>query len=87
MGRLLLAAPALPAAAIAHASVQEPPKPSSFATCVSSTEPALTADERARLEKGIAGVEQALDAVRSFKLPPGTDPAFRFAPIVSKRRG
>jgi hypothetical protein len=83
MNRLLLAAPI--AAVAAGSAAQDSPKPSPLAACLVSSDTTLGADDRARAEKGIAGVEQALSAVRDFKLPPDTDPAFRFAPMMSRR--
>lgn len=86
MSKLLLAMPALPAAAVAAQS-QDAPKPSAFASCIAAAESALDADERARLEKSLAGMEQSLKAIRDFKLPPDTDPALRFSAMKSRRRG
>jgi hypothetical protein len=84
MNTLLLAAPV--GALTAGAAAQESPKPSPLAACIVSSDTTLNADDRARAEKGIAGVEQALSVIRDFKLPPDTDPAFRFAPMASRRR-
>jgi hypothetical protein len=85
-GKLLLAAPALPAAAIAAAQSEPPPKPSPFASCIAASEHTFSAEERARLEKAIGGLEQSLKTIREFKLPPDTDPAMHFRPLQSPRR-
>jgi hypothetical protein len=42
--------------------------------------PAATAEE---IRKQKANVEQALKAVRDYPLPPGSDPAFVFAPLAA----
>lgn len=84
MSKWLLAAPALPAATIAAAQSQDKPKPSAFASCIAASEASLSAEERARLEKGIASLEDALRTIREFKLPSGADPAFRFTAMKSR---
>jgi len=86
VNRLLLAAPGLPAAALAAAQPSAPPKPSAFAACIAASEPSLTADERARVEKSLGGLEQSLKAIRDFKVPPDADPAMYFRPLKSRRR-
>ena len=82
---MLLAMPALPAA-IAAAQPQEPPKPSTFASCIAASETTLSVEERARLEKSLAGLEQSLKVIREFKLPADADPAQRFTAMKSRRR-
>ena len=83
-GKLLLTAPALPAAAFAAAQVADAPKPSTFAACVAASDPSLGADERARVEKGIGSLESSLAAIRDFKLPADADPALRFSALKSR---
>lgn len=86
--RLLLAAPALPAAALALSGDNPPdgpPRPSPFAACIAATDTSLSADERKRLETALGGLERSLKIVREFPLPADADPAFRFAPLRSRR--
>jgi len=56
------------------------------AGCLAATEPGLSADERARLEKSIADGEKSLAVIRDFKLPPDVAPSLRFRAMKSKRR-
>ena len=86
VNRLLLAAPGLPAAALAAAQPAAPPKASAFAACIAASEPSFSADERARLEKSLGSLEQSLKAIRDFKLPADADPAMYFHPVKSRGR-
>ena len=86
VNRLLLAAPALPAAIAAAHAQDAPPKPSAFAACLAASESGLSADERTRLVKSLAGLEQSLHAIREFKVPPDAHPAMYFTPLKSRRR-
>jgi hypothetical protein len=86
VNRLLLAAPALPAALAAAHAQDAPPRPSAFAACIAASEPSLSADERARLQKSLAGLEQSLAAIRDFKVPPDAHPAMFFRPLKSVGR-
>jgi len=71
---------------MAAAQSQDAPKPSAFASCIAASETTLSADERARLEKSLASIEQALKTIREFKLPQGSSPALRFSAMKSARR-
>lgn len=84
LGQMLLA---LPLARVARAQeTKEDPPPSARALCLAATETGLSADERARLEKSIAGGEKSLAVVRDFKLPAGVAPSLRFQAMKSKRK-
>ena len=85
VNRLLLAAPALPAA-LAAAPSPDAPRPSAFAACVAVSEPGLSADERTRLAKSLRSIEQSLQAIREFKLSNDVAPAMHFRPLKSQRR-
>ena len=86
IGKLLLAAPALPAAAALAAQADPAPKPSAFASCIAASETTLDADERARVEKALGGLEQSLKTIRDFKLPANADPTLRFSAMKSKAK-
>jgi hypothetical protein len=86
VNKLLLAVPALPAAALAAMQSPAAPKTSALGACIAASETTLSADERARVEKNIASLEQSLKVIRDFKLPADTEPAFRFGAMKSKRR-
>jgi hypothetical protein len=81
MSQMLLALP-LSAIAVADESKDAPPR----AGCLAATEPGLSADERARLERSIADGEKPLAVIRDFKLPPDVAPSLRFEAMKSKRR-
>jgi hypothetical protein len=81
---MLAAAPvALPA--LAALAQQPTAKPSALASCIAASDASLTGDERARLEKAIGSLEQALETIRNFDLPPGAGPALRFTALKSAR--
>jgi len=84
LSRMLLALPLSPFAVADEKKEAESPSPR--ATCLAATEPGLSADERARLEKSIAGGEKALAVIRDFKLPADVAPSLRFQALKSKRR-
>jgi hypothetical protein len=85
VNRLLLAAPALPAA-LAAAQSKDVPQSSAFAACVAAGESGLSAEERTRLEKSLRSIEQSLQAIRDFKLSNDVAPAMHFRPLKSQRR-
>ena len=75
---------AWPLAALAAADEKKETSPR--AGCLAATEPGLSAEERARLEKSIAEGEKSLGGIRDFKLPPDVAPSLRFQAMKSKRR-
>lgn len=75
---------AWPLAALAAADEKKEISPR--AGCLAATEPGLSAEERARLEKSIAEGEKSLAAIRDFRLPPDVAPSLRFQAMKSKRR-
>ena len=75
---------AWPLAALAAADEKKETSPR--AGCLAATEPGLSAEERARLEKSIAEAEKSVGAIRDFKLPPDVAPSLRFQAMKSKRR-
>jgi hypothetical protein len=75
---------AWPLAALAGADEKKELSPR--AGCLAATEPGLSAEERARLEKNIAEGEKALAVIRGLKLPPEVAPSLRFQAMKSKRR-
>ena len=68
------------------AAADEKKETSARAGCLAATEPGLSADERARLEKSIAGGEKSLAVIRDFELPPDVAPALRFRAMRSKAK-
>jgi len=84
LSRMLLALPLAPLAVADERKEAEPPSPRT--ACLAATEPGLSAEERARLEKSIAGGEKALAVIRDFKLPADVAPSLRFQALKSKRR-
>jgi len=81
LSRMLLAWP-LGGLAVAD----EKREASARAGCLAATEPGLSADERARLEKSIAEGEKSVAVIRDFKLPPDVAPSLRFQAMRSRRR-
>jgi hypothetical protein len=75
---------ALPLAGLAAPDDKKDASPR--AACFVATEPGLSADERARLEKSLVDGEKALAVIRDFKLPPDVAPALRFQAMKSKKR-
>lgn len=74
--RLLLSASAvlaLPKSAASHASPKVPAKPG------------LTSAERQKLAKSVVQLRGAAQKIRALKIPMGTEPAFVFRPLSSKR--
>ena len=45
----------------------------------------LSASERRQLDKSIAQYRSMADKIRELKIPIGTEPAFVFRPLVSKK--
>jgi hypothetical protein len=84
MSRILLALPLAPIAAAEEKKPADAPSPSPRDSCLAAAETGLSADERARLEKSLAGGEKALAVVRDFKLPPDVAPALRFQAMKSR---
>ena len=78
--QMLLAMP------LARLAAGDEKAPSARARCLAATEPGLSTDERARLEKSIAEGEKSLAVVRDFKLPPDVAPSLRFQVMKSKRK-
>jgi hypothetical protein len=77
---------ALPLGALAGADERKDAEPASpRAACLAATETGLSAEEKARLEKSIAGGEKSLAVIRDFKLPADVAPALRFQAMKSKR--
>jgi hypothetical protein len=89
MGRMLLAAPAavtLPQQKPEQKPPEKPPaRPSELAEFIAAQESGLSPAERERLKKNVTETEQALAAIRDFKLPPDVAPALRFRALKSDR--
>jgi hypothetical protein len=83
LAKLLVALPAVPALA---EEKKEAEKASPLAEFIAGREAGLTAAERDALQKNITGAEKGLEVIRSFRLPPDTPPAVRFAALSSKKR-
>ena len=79
-GRLLVAAPVALSMAGAGAAAQTPPKPPPKAPA----RPALSPRQRKELAKATEGLEKAASAIRSMKIPIGTEPAFVFRPLRTR---
>lgn len=78
---------ALPLGRLAGADDKKEAEPAApRAACLAVTEPGLSAEEKARLEKSIAAGEKSLAVIRDFKLPPDVAPALRFQAMKSKGR-
>lgn len=74
--KLLLSASAvlaLPKSAASHASPKAPAKTG------------LTSAERQKLAKSVVQLRGAAQKIRALKIPMGTEPAFVFRPLSSKR--
>ena len=80
LGQMLLAMP------LARLAAGDEKEASPRARCLAATEPGLSTDERARLEKSIAEGEKSLAVIRDFKLPPDVAPSLRFQAMKSKRK-
>jgi hypothetical protein len=74
--KLLLAAPA---ALAAPALVAKEPAPKG------RRPPALSASEKRQLDKSVAQFRSFAAKIREMKIPIGTEPAFVFRPLVSKK--
>lgn len=84
LGQLFLTAPlAAPLLGQEANRPEEPPTPE--ARFIASQEAGLSTEERAILEKSITGQKKMLDIIRAFDVPVDTPPAFRFAPLKSRR--
>lgn len=87
-GSAAAAAAATPAAALAHAVApkQKPAKPAPGAKPAGPREgagvPPAVAEE---IRKQKAALEQSLQALRDYPLPPGSEPAFIFAPLRPRK--
>jgi hypothetical protein len=83
------AAATIPAAALAHAVTlkQKPAKPAPGAKPAGPRDgagaPPAVAEE---IRKQKAVVAQSLQALRDYPLPPGSEPAFLFAPLRPRRK-
>jgi hypothetical protein len=80
LGQMLLATP------LARLAASDEKEASPRARCLAATEPGLSTEERARLEKSIAEGEKSLAVIRDFKLPPDVAPSLRFQAMKSKRK-
>jgi hypothetical protein len=80
VGQMLLAMP------LARIAAGDEKEASPRARCLAATEPGLSNDERARLEKSIAEGEKSLTVIRDFKLLPDVPPSMRFQAMKSKRK-
>jgi hypothetical protein len=76
---------ALPLGSLAGADEKKGEPAAPRAACLAATEPGLSAEEKARLEKSIAGGEKSLAVIRDFKLSADVAPALRFQAMKSKR--
>ncbi len=85
-GKILLTLSAAAATAGAAALQQPAPTRPALGACLADQDPALTADERARVAKAVGSLKGTLAAVRDFRVPPDTNPAFCFTPIRSARK-
>jgi hypothetical protein len=83
LGQILLAVPV--ASALAAEEKKAVEKPTPLAELIAGQEPGLSDEEQARLKKSITEGEKTLAVIRDFKLPPDVGPAFRFAPLKSRR--
>jgi hypothetical protein len=81
--KLMLASPA---AAALPASAAEPPPSADLGAFLAGNEPGLSADERAQVQKAVAGLQKTIDTVRSFRIDPDVAPALHFRPLRSPRR-
>ena len=82
------AAVTTPIAGLANAAVPKKrpaaPKQGAGVRDVNAGLPPAVAEE---IRKQKATVEQTLKTVREYSLPPGSEPAFVFAPLRSRKRG
>ena len=81
LGKLLLTLPA----ATALCAESQPQGASDIADFLVAHEAGLSADEKERLKKSVAGAEKSLAVIRDFKLPADVAPALRFQALKSKR--
>jgi hypothetical protein len=80
--KLLLMAPG--AALASRQAIAQSEQPSSFASCLAASETTLSAEERGRLVKAIASLEQSLKQIREFKVSTDADPAMHFRAMRSR---
>ncbi len=76
---------ATPAAALARAARKPKPAPASRPAAPPAG-PALPPAVAGEIRRQQAMLEQTLQAVRRHPLPPGSEPAFVFAPLRSRRK-
>jgi len=98
-GRLLLAAPVVAAvsngllrsrpaqAADAAADAPPPPADSAVGKFLAKQEPGLNGDQKDKVRKDVAGLEQALQTLRDFPLSNDVPPAGTFRAMKSRRGG
>ncbi len=80
------AAIASPAAALAAVAKKKPVRAAKPAPRAAAAAPALPAAVAAEIAKQKGTVAGALKAVRGYALPPGSDMAFTFRPVRSRRK-
>ena len=96
-GRLLLGAPVVaavttgllrsPAALAADEAAEQAPPPadSPLGKFLAKQEPGLDGDQKDKVRKDVAGLEQALKTLRDFPLPNDVPPAGTFRAMKSRR--